>query len=65
MTKQTIENAKVRLFKNYATTGLGLLFMVGAGITGYMGNMERASFLGGYAVMFLRSKDSLIGLAAK
>jgi len=57
---------KTRLFKNYATTILGLLLMVGAG---YLAVIEKdnvnASFIGGYALIFLRSKDSLIGLSAK
>jgi len=57
---------KTRLFKNYATTILGLLLMVGAG---YLAVIEKdnvnASFIGGYALIFLRSKDSLLGLDAK
>lgn len=57
---------KTRLFKNWATTILGLLLMLGAGYVGIIQNdVERATFLGGYALIFLRSKDSLIGLAAK
>ena len=57
---------KTRLFKNYATTILGLLLMVGAG---YLAVIEKdntnAAFIGGYALIFLRSKDSLLGLDAK
>ena len=57
---------KTRLFKNYATTVVGLLLMLGAG---YLAIFEKdnvnASFIGGYALIFLRSKDSLIGLEAK
>lgn len=57
---------KTRLFKNYATTIVGLLLMLGAG---YLAVIEKdnvnASFIGGYALIFLRSKDSLIGLSAK
>ena len=57
---------KTRLFKNYATTIIGLILMLGAG---YLAVIEKdnvnASFIGGYAFIFLRSKDSLIGLSAK
>jgi len=57
---------KTRLFKNYATTCLGILFLAGAGyIALVQKDTERATFLGGYALLLLRSKDSLIGLSAK
>ncbi len=57
---------KNRLLKNYITTGLGILLLLGAAYVGIVQqNMERASFIGGYALLFLRSKDSLLGLAAK
>jgi len=63
---EIIKKGKTRLFKNYATTIVGLLLMLGAG---YLAVIEKdnvnASFIGGYALIFLRSKDSLIGLAAK
>ena len=46
---------KTRLFKNYATTILGLLLMLGAG---YLAVIEKdntnAAFIGGYALIFLR-----------
>lgn len=57
---------KTRLFKNYITTIIGLLLLLGAAYVGiFQENMERATFIGGYALLFLRSKDSLIGLSAK
>jgi len=55
---------KDRLFKNYITTGLGVLLMLGAGYLAIFNeDLERATFIGGYALIFLRSKDSLIGIS--
>lgn len=57
---------KDRLLKNYITTALGVLLMIGAGyIAIFQKDTERATFIGGYALIFLRSKDSLLGLQAK
>lgn len=53
-----------RLFKDgLITTILGVLFMVAAGYL-YLTNSdaERAMALGGFGLLFLRSKDSLIGI---
>ena len=58
---------KTRLFKNYATTIIGLLILGFAGYmlaTGKATNLEAGTWAG-YGFLFLRSKDSLIGLAAK
>lgn len=63
---EVIKKGKDRLFKNYFTTILGVLFMLGAGYVFIVQkDTERAASLGGFGLMFLRSKDSLIGLAAK
>lgn len=63
MTK-IIKKAKDRIIKNYVTTIVGLLLICGAGyIAIFQNNTERASFIGGYGLLFLRSKDSLIGLS--
>lgn len=55
-----------RLIKNWITTIVGLVAMLGAI---YLAVIEKdnvnAAFVGGYALIFLRSKDSLIGLSAK
>ena len=58
---------KERLFKNYVTTILGVLIL---GVAIYLWAtearpMEEVALVAGYAFMFLRSKDSLIGIAAK
>lgn len=55
-----------RLFKNWITTILGLAFLAGAGYVALVQkDIERATFLSGFGVMFLRTKDSLIGISAK
>lgn len=56
-----------RLFKEgIITTILGVLFMIGSG---YMylvqKDNEGAMALGGFGLLFLRSKDSLIGINKK
>ena len=53
-----------RLFKDgLITTILGVLFMLGAGYIYMFGeDTERAIALGGFGLLFLRSKDSLIGI---
>jgi len=59
---------KKRLFKNYATTLLGVIAL---GVAVYMYlhpdtfNKREAAEVGAIAFLFLRSKDSLIGLKAK
>lgn len=61
--KKILENMKMRLFKNYITTLLGLAIL---GYTIYAHNKgaEWDSLAGffGMAGLLLRSKDSLIGL---
>ncbi len=56
-----------RLFKDgIITTLLGILFMIGAGyIFIVQQDNERALSLAGFGLIFLRSKDSLIGLKPK
>lgn len=57
---------KNRLIKNYVTTGIGILLILGAGyVAMFQNDLERAGFLSGIGLMFLRTKDSLIGLQAK
>ena len=53
-----------RLFKDgIITTILGVLFMLGAGYVFIIQqDNERATALGGFGLLFLRSKDSLIGI---
>jgi hypothetical protein len=54
---------KERLFKNYITTIIGILLLLSAGyVAVFQKDTERATFIGGYALIFLRSKDSLIAL---
>jgi hypothetical protein len=71
--KKVVQGAKVRLLKNVFTTLIGLviwgytLYLVKVGMDAGQSITEVASALWPYAglgTMFLRSKDSLIGLPA-
>lgn len=56
---------KKRLFENYVTTIVGLI-MLGAATYAWITEFrstEECAIVAGWAFMFLRSKDSLIGLS--
>lgn len=56
-----------RLFKSgVITTLIGIGFMIAAGYVALIDkDMKIATFLGGYGLIFLRTKDSLIGIKEK
>ena len=54
---------KERIFKNYATTALGMIMILAAAYVAIVNkDNSTATLIGGYGLIFLRSKDSLIGL---
>lgn len=58
---------KNRIFNNYTTTIIGLLILIFCGIVIYMQKATVQDMSGwlSTALLFLRSKDSLISLPAK
>lgn len=55
-----------RMFKNYVTTALGVAFLGFGAYLQYAGH-EEASWMQAYTIglLFVRAKDSLIGLKEK
>jgi len=58
---------KQRIFKNYVTTIVGLLILIVAIVIWTMDAKptDEVMLIAGYGILFLRSKDSLIGLPEK
>jgi putative cell wall-binding protein len=63
MTQKIKKSVNERLVKSYVTTIIGVAIIVYAGWQYHDGkSMEEVMKIGGYGLIFLRSKDSLIGI---
>jgi hypothetical protein len=62
-----MKELKERLFtKGMITTAIGLMFLIGAFGAWYAKfPIEEVTLIAGYGLLFLRSKDSLIGIKEK